>query len=126
MRFTAKEQLEKYSQQAKENFLLQMQNLSDHNPKKNIPSYIHEHSEEEPDFVNEKDDSEVSNRNKRRDHSRGCNATDFKQEILESMNEESRRIVVEMKEEIEIKRIEDIKDYLKLLLVAIPINTLKP
>ena len=30
------EQLEKYSQQAKENFLLQMQNLSDHNPKKNI------------------------------------------------------------------------------------------
>jgi hypothetical protein len=37
MRFTAKEQLEKYSQQAKENFLLQMQNLSDHNPKKNIP-----------------------------------------------------------------------------------------
>jgi hypothetical protein len=42
------------------------------------------------------------------------------------MNEESRRIVVEMREEIEIKRIEDIKDYLKLLLVAIPINTLKP
>lgn len=126
MRFTAKEQLEKYSQQAKENFLLQMQNLSDHNPKKNIVSYIHEHSEEEPDFVNEKDDSDLAVRGKRRDHSRGRNATDFKQEILESMNEESRRIVVEMKEEIEIKRIEDIKDYLKLLLVAIPMNTLKP
>lgn len=127
MRFTAKEQLEKYSQQAKENFLLQMQNLSDHNPKKNIPQYIHEHSEEEPDFVIEKDEMEsVIIRSKRRERSKGRNATDFKKEILESMSEESRRIVVEMKEEIEIKRIEDIKDYLKLLLVAIPINTLKP
>jgi hypothetical protein len=65
-------------------------------------------------------------RSKRRERSKGRNATDFKKEILESMSEESRRIVVEMKEEIEIKRIEDIKDYLKLLLVAIPINTLKP
>ena len=63
---------------------------------------------------------------KRRERTKGRNATDFKHEILESMNEESRRIVVEMREEIEIKRIEDIKDYLKLLLVAIPINALKP
>jgi len=103
-----------------------MQNLSDHNPKKNIMAYIHEYSEEEPDFVNEKDEYEGIVRNKGRDRSKGRNATDFKQEILESMNEESRRIVVEMKEEVEIKRIEDIKDYIKLLLVAIPMNTLKP
>ena len=44
---------------------------------------------------------------KRRERTKGRNATDFKHEILESMNEESRRIVVEMREEIEIKRIED-------------------
>lgn len=56
MRYTSKKQLEKYSQQAKENFFLQMVNLSDHNPRKNIPTYIHELSEDEPDFVNEQDE----------------------------------------------------------------------
>jgi hypothetical protein len=30
-----------------------MINLSDHNPRKNIQTYIHEMSEDEPDFVNE-------------------------------------------------------------------------
>jgi len=42
------------------------------------------------------------------------------------MNDESRKFYVEMKEEIEVNRIEDIKDYIKLLLVAIPINLIKP
>lgn len=57
---------------------------------------------------------------------RGLNATDFVQEILESMNDESRKFVVEVKSEIEIHRLEDIKDYIKLLLVATPINLIKP
>lgn len=137
VRYTSKKQLQKYSQQANENFLLQMINLSDHNPKKNIPTYIHDLSETEPDFVNEKEDQEeflryqnssAQSRSSARngDRARGCNATNFRQEILESINDESRKLVVEVKEDVEIKRIEDIKDYLKLLLVTIPINTFKP
>ena len=106
-----------------------MLNLSDHNPKKNIPHYIHEFSEDEPDFVNERDETDPTNSKRKPlpvDHVRGCNATDFKQEIQESMNDESRKFFVEMKEEIEIKKLDDIKDYLKLLLVTLPINTFKP
>jgi hypothetical protein len=125
VRYTSKKQLEKYSQQAKENFLLQMENLSDHNPRKNIPSYIHEMSEDEPDFVNEPEDDPRSKARKQ-EVARGPNATDFRQEILESLHDESKKFVVEVKDEIEIKRIEDIKDYIKLLLVATPINLIKP
>lgn len=93
-----------------------MINLSDHNPKKNISGYIHELSEDEPDFVNELSTGAPM----------GSNATDFKAEIQESMNDESKKLVVEVNEEVEIKQIEDIKDYLKLLLVTVPINTFKP
>jgi hypothetical protein len=50
-----------------------MINLSDHNPKKNIPSYVHEFSEDEPDFATE---IEVRSLNPK-----GPNATDFRQEI---------------------------------------------
>jgi len=77
VRYTSKKQLEKYSQQAKENFLLQMINLSDHNPRKNIQSYIHEMSEDEPDFVNELEDDTRSKGRKTEIVSRGLNATDF-------------------------------------------------
>ena len=124
VRYTSKKQLEMYSQQAKENFLLQMQNLSDYNP-----SYVHDESEDEPDFEYERDENEellkISQKKQKWDREKGCNATDFRQEIQESIQDDNRRLVVEMKENIEIKRIEDIKDYLKLLLVITPLNDLK-
>ena len=102
-----------------------MINLSDHNPRKNIPTYIHELSEDEPNFVNEQDE-ETPFKERKLDVARGPNATDFGQEILESMNDESRKFVVEVKQELEIRKLEDIKDYIKLLLVATPINLIKP
>ena len=88
-----------------------MDNLSDYNPKYCAPPYF---SEDEPNFRDEITPEDVAERhlkrhapklkgdfdNKRED---ATNATDFADEILGMMNDDTKRHVVEIKEESEIK-----------------------
>lgn len=55
----------------------------------------------------------------------GENAKDFTRDIHILINDDSRKQIVEVEKMPEIKKIEDIKDYLKLFLVIHP-NALSP
>jgi hypothetical protein len=55
----------------------------------------------------------------------GENAKDFTRDIFVLVNDESRKQIVEVYSMPEVKKIEDIKDYLKLFLVIHP-NALSP
>ena len=114
-----------------------MDNLSEYG----IPKYTHAFSEDEPNFSNELNTRDYSqspkksaggihgkNKKKEADGKRepGANATDFAKEIHEMMNDETKKLVVEVKTMAPITKLEDIKDYLKLLLVRTPPTALAP
>ena len=112
-----------------------MDNLSEYNPK-----FVHNFSEDEPNFRDEINIEDIikspkkqhtpKNKGSKKEadtkREQGANATDFAREIYEMMNDDTKKYIVEVKEIGEIKKIEDIKDYLKLLLVRTPTATLNP
>ena len=124
-----------------------METLSDVNP----PKDLHDLSEDEPDFTKLPDlaamglekigkgfgTSLTKAKNKDSDSSSkkpvlevtlrdpGENAKDFTRDIYILVNDESRKQIVEVETMPVIKKIEDIKDYLKLYLVIHP-NALSP
>lgn len=109
VRYTSNKQREKYNQNANDKFAQQMKNLS-----QNDPSYVHNVSEDEPDFT-QSDINRVSR------SGQGLNACDFTEDIKNFTQEAFRKLSVETTEDQvrEIKYIEDIPNYLSLLLLKL-------
>jgi len=100
-----------------------MENLSDHNP-----NYITYDSEEEPNFLFTPPFKFSEPGQEGVDTYKDCklNAADFAEDIRSLIQDDNRKFLVEVEKVGEIKKLEDIPLYLKLLLIKLPSSALAP
>ena len=102
VRYTSKKQQEMYIRVANETFKGQMENLIS-----NHPSYVHEESEDEPDFSQSNlQELKEPLKEKAAKHERGVNASDFTDNIKSLIQDDSRKFIVESYDFAEIKKLE--------------------